>query len=111
MNKHHFVAIGLAVASTFATPLLAQETCGKHTVVSGDTLRSIAKETYGNAKDYRYIFDANRAKFGISPHVIRIGQNLDLPCRGIFIASEIADPVVEVALPIIETETAKAHRG
>lgn len=77
-------------------------------MVSGDTLRNIAKETYGNASDYRYIFIANWTKFGISPHVIRIGQILDLPCYGTFTAQETPNTPIEIGASVTEptnTET------
>lgn len=97
-----FVTISLAVASVMAAPVFAQETCGIHTVVKGKTLRNIALQTYGNAKDYRYIFDANRSKFGISPHIIRIGQDLELPCRGSLTTDQFPDPIAieEIAAPV-----------
>ena len=71
-------------------------------MVKGETLRNIAFQTYGNAKDYRYIFDANRSKFGISPHIIRIGQVLDLPCRG-GLTTVDADTIVDATSAITET--------
>lgn len=103
LNKLHIAAIGLAVASTFATSVIAQETCGTRVVVNGDTLRNIAKETYGNARDYRYIFTANRAKFGISPHGVRSGLVLDLPCRGTYAALDTSEPTVETVASLTQT--------
>lgn len=85
---------------------MAQDICGTHTVIKGDTLRNIAKETYGSAKDYRHIFDANRRKFGISPHIVRVGLSLDLPCHGNFTTSETTDTSVETVASAVEpTET------
>lgn len=66
MNKHLFAAISLAVAAIPATPVLAQNICATYTTAKGDTLREIAKQTYGSERDYRYIFEANRSKLGIS---------------------------------------------
>ena len=71
-------------------------------MVSGDTLRNIAKETYGNASDYRYIFMANWAKFGISPHVMQIGKILDLPCYGTFTAQKTPDTPIETVTSATE---------
>jgi nucleoid-associated protein YgaU len=81
LNKHIIAVVCIASISTSAIPVLAQDICETHTITQGETLREIAEEAYGNPSDYRYIFDANRAKFGISPHIISVGTTLDLPCR------------------------------
>jgi hypothetical protein len=66
---------------------LAQDICGTHTIIKGDTLRGIASDTYGNPRDYRYIFEANSSNLGRTPHILSIGLTLDLPCRGTFTAA------------------------
>lgn len=105
MNKHLFAAISLAVAAIPATPVLAQNICATYTTAKGDTLREIAKQTYGSERDYRYIFEANRSKLGISPHMIPTGLTLDLPCRGTLTT---ASAPVETPAPA-PTKTAEAE--
>lgn len=46
-------------------------------VVSGDTLSKIAKRFYGNANDYKKIFEANRDQLN-DPDMIKVGQELKL---------------------------------
>lgn len=103
MNKQLFAALGLAVVAISATPVLAQDICGTHTIIKGDTLRGIAKDTYGNPRDYRYIFEANRSNLGRTPHIIPTGLTLDLPCRGTFTAASTAvEPVAPTPIEIVE---------
>jgi nucleoid-associated protein YgaU len=47
-------------------------------VQSGDTLSKIASEYYGNSKEYRRIFEANRATLD-DPDDIQPGQELVIP--------------------------------
>ena len=57
---------------TTATPAVG----GTYTVKKGDTLFSIARTTYGDAKQWKKIADAN----GITnERALRIGQTLTLP--------------------------------
>lgn len=49
-----------------------------YTVKSGDTLSKIAKEFYGDAKEYMKIYNANRDKLS-DPDKIQPGQNLVIP--------------------------------
>ena len=49
-----------------------------YTVVSGDSLSKIAKRFYGNANDWRKIFEANRDQIK-DPDLIRPGQKLRIP--------------------------------
>ena len=48
-----------------------------HTVVSGDTLTSIAKK-YGKA-DWKAIYEANKDVIGDDPNKLRVGLKLKLP--------------------------------
>jgi len=104
LNRQLFVAFGIAVTAISATPVVAQEICGTYTIGKGDTLREIADDTYGNPKDYRYIFEANSGSLGPTPHIIPLGVTLDLPCRGRFVAAtEPAEPdvpTVEATAPV-----------
>ncbi|PCJ75764.1 MAG: hypothetical protein COA53_04690 [Rhodobacteraceae bacterium] len=110
MNKQLLAAVGIAVTAILATPVLAQDICGTYTIVKGDTLRGIANDTYGNPRDYRYVFEENRGNLGRTPHIIPIGLTLDLPCRGIFIAASAtteADTQTAAAIgqPVIPEDT------
>lgn len=107
MNKPLFAALGLAVTAISASPALAQDICGTHTTIKGDTLRGIANETYGNPKDYRYIFEANSNSLGRTPHVIPIGVTLDLPCRDTFVATSTPDE----AEPTTPADTASSDEA
>lgn len=106
MNKLLIATLGLAVVAISTQPVWAQDICGTHTVVQGDSLRSIANDAYGNPRDYRYLFEENRSKLGRSPHMIPLGLILDLPCRGTFTT---ANAVVEVAppapAPVVEVQS------
>ncbi len=52
-----------------------------HTVQSGETLSSIAKHYYGDANEYRAIFEANKDKLS-DPDKIQVGQELVIPIGG-----------------------------
>jgi len=49
-----------------------------YNVTSGDTLSKIAKRFYGDANQYKQIFDANRDQLS-DPDKIKVGQQLRLP--------------------------------
>jgi nucleoid-associated protein YgaU len=49
-----------------------------YTVVAGDTLRSIAKQFYGDENQWQRIFDENRDQIS-DPDVISVGQVLIIP--------------------------------
>ncbi|MBA3554170.1 MAG: LysM peptidoglycan-binding domain-containing protein [Gemmatimonadales bacterium] len=49
-----------------------------HTVVKGDSLSKIAKRVYGDAQQWRRIYDANRDIVS-DPDLIHPGQVLKLP--------------------------------
>ena len=50
-----------------------------YVVVSGDSLSKIAKRFYGDANDWRRIYEANREVIGANPDLIRPGQKLRIP--------------------------------
>jgi len=50
----------------------------KHTTVSGDTLSKLSLHYYGNAKDWKRIFDANSNLIS-DPNVLKIGLSLIIP--------------------------------
>jgi LysM domain len=49
-----------------------------YNVTAGDTLSKIAKRFYGDANQYKQIFDANRDQLS-DPDKIKVGQQLRLP--------------------------------
>jgi nucleoid-associated protein YgaU len=49
-----------------------------HVVASGETLSAIAKRFYGDASQYRRIFEANRDQLS-DPDKIQVGQRLKIP--------------------------------
>jgi len=49
-----------------------------HTVQKKDTLYSLARQYYGDAKKWRDIYEANRAELG-DPNRIKVGQRLAIP--------------------------------
>ena len=49
-----------------------------YTVVSGDSLSKIAKREYGDAQQWRKIYDANRDQIS-NPDLIHPGQVLKIP--------------------------------
>lgn len=49
-----------------------------HTVKSGDTLTSIAKQYYGDASNWQKILDANKDILK-SPNSLQVGQKLKIP--------------------------------
>ena len=61
-----------------AQPQAAPAPVETYTVVKGDTLSKIAKAHYGNANDWKKIFEANRDILK-DPDKIFPGQSLKLP--------------------------------
>ena len=60
-----------------SAPAQAQEQT--YTVKKGDSLSKIAKRVYGDAQQWRRIYEANRALIGDNPDLIHPGQALKLP--------------------------------
>lgn len=58
-----------------ASPASAART---YTVVSGDSLSKIAQREYGDAQQWRKIYEANRDKIS-NPDLIHPGQVLNIP--------------------------------
>jgi nucleoid-associated protein YgaU len=50
-----------------------------YTVVKGDTLFGIAKKFYGDGNLWHLIYNANKAKIGANPNLIKPGQILIIP--------------------------------
>lgn len=52
---------------------------GTYTVVSGDSLYKIAKQSYGDGSKWQTIYDANKSVIGGNPNLIYPGQVLAIP--------------------------------
>lgn len=59
-----------------AAPAANQDT---YTVQGGDSLSKIAKKLYGNAADWKKIYEANKATIGNNPDLIKPGQKFVIP--------------------------------
>jgi nucleoid-associated protein YgaU len=75
--KADFSDVKAGSSSTAPKPAAAAEET--YTVVSGDSLSKIAKRFYGDANDWRRIYEANREVIGANPDLIRPGQKLSIP--------------------------------
>jgi LysM repeat protein len=64
--------------SPFASPVLPASQ--SYTVRPGDSLSSVAAEVYGDASQWRRIFEANRDQLG-SPEELRAGMTIRIPPR------------------------------
>ena len=66
------------VEPTTAQPVMAVSSVsgGNYKVKKGDTLYSIAKQRYGDGKQWQKIASANP---GVSPSTLRVGQSLVIP--------------------------------
>ncbi len=65
-------------ASSASVPEGAQRT---YTVKSGDSLSKIAKEVYGEASQWKRIYEANRDRIK-NPDLIQPGWTLTIPDQG-----------------------------
>ncbi len=54
-------------------------TPGSYTVQAGDNLSAIAEHVYGDANDWRSLYDANSEAIGDNPNLIRPGTELVVP--------------------------------
>ncbi len=61
-------------------PVVQDDTVQTYTVASGDSLSKIAKHFYGNANDWRRIFEANGDQLS-NPDLIKPGQVLKIPAK------------------------------
>jgi ABC-type amino acid transport substrate-binding protein len=62
------------------TAAFAQEACSTYKVKAGDNLRYIARAAYGDADEFRVIYEANVATIGEKADLIEIGTELVIPC-------------------------------
>ncbi len=74
---------GTAVSLLASTASAQSISCNaEYTVASGDFLSGIASRAYGNLNNFTVIYDANRDVIGPNPGIIRVGQQLFIPCLG-----------------------------
>ena len=71
---------GVAAVDDKMTVDLSQPPAKFYTVVKGDTLSKIAKESYGDANEYQKIFEANKPML-THPDKIYPGQTLRIPAK------------------------------
>jgi nucleoid-associated protein YgaU len=71
-----FSSVQSGGSSTAPSGAAGEET---YTVKKGDSLSKIAKRVYGDAQQWRRIYEANRAVIGDNPDLIHPGQALKLP--------------------------------
>jgi 5'-nucleotidase len=69
-------AIAPVAPEPAAAPAAAHAAGGSYTVQKGDTLYKIAREHYGDGKQWQRIAAANP---GLSPNTIKVGQKLIIP--------------------------------
>ncbi len=71
----------LASPSVVPSPSPSPAPTGQtYTVRPGDTLSSIANQVYGDASEWRVIFEANRDQMN-SPEALRAGMTIRIPPR------------------------------
>lgn len=77
-----FVIGASASPSTVASPspqVAASPSASEYVVQPGDTLRSIARDEYGDADQWPRIYDANREVIGTDPDTLQAGTRLRIP--------------------------------
>lgn len=50
-----------------------------YTIKKGDTLQEISQKYYGTTKNWRRIYNANKAKIGSNPDKLTAGQKITIP--------------------------------
>ncbi len=77
-GKPDFSNVVSGSSSTAPSPAAAAPAFKTYVVQKGDSLSKIAKQEYGNANDWRRIFEANRDIIK-NPDLIHPGQTLKIP--------------------------------
>jgi LysM repeat protein len=62
-----------------AAPTGGAATPTTYTIADGDTLPSISQKVYGDANQWRRIYDANKDTIGSNPNLIKVGAKLTIP--------------------------------
>src|SRR5262245_28561066 len=78
MAEISYASEAVASAATAAAAVAAPSAPRTYTIRAGDTLSKIAKEYYGDSKQYMKIFEANRDTLS-DPDKIQPGQTLVIP--------------------------------
>ena len=79
MDKPDFTNVQGGSSSTASSGDMREQSSPRtYTVVAGDSLSKIAKHVYGDAQEWRKIYDANRDTVQ-NPDLIHPGQTLRLP--------------------------------
>jgi nucleoid-associated protein YgaU len=70
-----------ALAASTPTTVSSTDAAGgdSYEVQSGDTLLSIAEQSYGDTAQWRRIYDANKDVIGSDPDKLKIGMKLKIP--------------------------------
>jgi nucleoid-associated protein YgaU len=68
-----------SVASAPAPTATTQAAAETYEVQSGDTLLSIAQQSYGDPTLWRQIYDANKDTIGSDPDKLQVGMKLTIP--------------------------------
>ncbi|MGZ5244343.1 MAG: LysM peptidoglycan-binding domain-containing protein [Bacteroidia bacterium] len=61
------------------TPNTSAQANDTYTVKSGDSLSKIAKQYYGDAQQWKKIYEANKDVIGSNPDLIQPGQTYKIP--------------------------------
>ena len=61
------------------TTVVADDLLVRMGVAAGDTLPSISQKVYGDANQWRRIYDANKDAIGNNPNLIKVGVKLTIP--------------------------------
>ena len=77
-KKPDFSNVQSGSSSTAPKPAEPTPTVKTYVVQKGDSLSKIAKAEYGNANDWRRIYEANRDTIK-NPDLIQPGQSLKIP--------------------------------
>lgn len=70
-----------AAPATVVAGTTAVTAATEYVVKPGDTLQSIAEDQYGDAGEWRRIYDANRDAIGPNPDALVAGMTLQIPPR------------------------------
>ncbi len=77
-SKKTIVALVLCLCMLWSTAIMAYAEGGTYTVKKDDNLSKIAQEVYGDRKEWRTIYEANKGTVK-DPNIIYAGQQLILP--------------------------------
>lgn len=68
-----------AVAISTATAVADASSGETYEIQSGDTLLTVAEQVYGDATQWRKIYDANKDVIGPDPDKLKVGMKLKVP--------------------------------